>query len=452
MGGSALGPGLRTVQCPPRQGRRLYRRPRAPHSRRRADPVPIHRRAQRRYRADPGNETRTSPDGPDARTPEAAPDGTGTMDRHARGRGTGDRSELPAAEPRKQGARCSLSLSRQSSRDRGSAQGDREDAHRGRQELTSAIRGFRLLGGFDQVDLRLSVLFGREIFALLSIQQRRHRVQMAAHVGRQHLIETLNLSDLFERCLANSLQAAKVPQQSPPAHGPYSFYIVQHRSHPRPSAQLAVEGNGEPMCLVADAHEEKERGRVLRQHDRILAIGQKYPLLRLRDFFLAPIVEHVLFGERDAIDLIEQALLAQNLKCHIKLPLAAINYPQIRVFVLAPGALGAARQHFGKARKVVLALEASNPVAAIKVSLRLAFVEGDLRPYHHRTLQIRDVVAFDALGRVAQVKPGAKLLEHLLTGIFVVAPRLEALPRILHRHLEQAQLLSALRHNYIGLF
>ena len=93
----------------------------------------------------------------------------------------------------------------------------------------------------------------------------------------------------------------------------------------------------------------------------------------------------------------------------------------------------------------------ANPVAPIEILARLALVEGHLRADHHRALQIRDVVALDPLGRVAQMELGAQVVEHLLARLLVVAARGETLARILHRHFEQAQLVAALRHRRLDL-
>ena len=82
------------------------------------------------------------------------------------------------------------------------------------------------------------------------------------------------------------------------------------------------------MGLVADAHQQKKRGRILRQHDRVFAIGQEHPLFGLDHGALARIVEHMLLGERDDLDLVEQVGLPEYFKRYIKLAFAAVDNPQ----------------------------------------------------------------------------------------------------------------------------
>src|SRR5581483_7479048 len=235
------------------------------------------------------------------------------------------------------------------------------------------------------------------------------------------------------------------PQKRPAAHRTYPLDIVKDRTQAGATPEFAIVGDREPMGLVANSHQKKERRRIPGQHDRILSIRQKNALLRLGNFLLHPVVQHVLLRQRDAIDLFDEPLLAQNLERDVELPLASVDYPEVRVVVLAPGPLRPPGQHLRKAGEVILSLEAANPVAAIAVLVRFALVEGYLRTDHHRTLEIGDVVAFNALGRVAQMKPRAQLFEHLLACVLVVAARGETLPRILHRHLQNSQLLTPLR-------
>ncbi len=63
------------------------------------------------------------------------------------------------------------------------------------------------------------------------------------------------------------------------------------------------------MRLVANPHEEEQRGRISWQHDRVLAIWQENTLFGLHHRTFARIVEHVLLGYRNNVDLIEQRML-----------------------------------------------------------------------------------------------------------------------------------------------
>src|SRR3984957_18583836 len=294
--------------------------------------------------------------------------------------------------------------------------------------------------------LRLNSLVG----GFFDVEQRRHFVEMAANLGCEFAIESLDLRDLVDGRFANPLETAEMTQQRAPTHRTDAFDIVEHRAQPRATPQFAVVGDRKSMRLVANPHEQEQRGRVLRQHDRILAPGNEDAFLGFRHFFFAPVVQHVLFGQRHAIDLIEQSELAQHFERDVQLSLAAVDHPQIRVDVFAHCTLEPALQDFVHAGEVILSFEAANPVAAVEILARLAFVEGDLRSDHHRALQIRNVVAFHPLGRVAQTELDAKILEHLLAGLLVIAPRSKTLARIVHRHFEQAELLAALRHYYFA--
>ena len=88
------------------------------------------------------------------------------------------------------------------------------------------------------------------------------------------------------------------------------------------------------MGLIANAHQQKQRGRIPRQHDRILSIGQEYALLGLHHRTRARVIEHVLLGERDHVNLIEQLELSQNFKCYIELTFTAVDDPEIGIFAL----------------------------------------------------------------------------------------------------------------------
>jgi hypothetical protein len=153
---------------------------------------------------------------------------------------------------------------------------------------------------------------------------------------------------------------------------------------------------------------------------------------RSSDF--ATVVQYVLLGQRNAVDLIEQIELTQHFERDVQLPLAAVDYPQIGVFFFTHSSFEAALQDFVHAGEIVLTFEAANAVAAVEILLRLAFVERHLRSDDHRALQIRDVVAFHPLGRVAQTEFDAQVFEHFLASLFVVAARGEALTRVVHRH------------------
>src|SRR5215472_8732428 len=107
---------------------------------------------------------------------------------------------------------------------------------------------------------------------------------MAANLPRKLQVYTLNRRDLLDACLADAPQAAEMSQQRASPHRTDALEIVEHRAEPRAPAQLAIIGDRESMRLVAHAHEQEERRRVLRQHERILPIRQEHALVGLLHF------------------------------------------------------------------------------------------------------------------------------------------------------------------------
>src|SRR5713101_1160744 len=274
---------------------------------------------------------------------------------------------------------------------------------------------------------------------------------MTPDLSRKLEIDALYRCKLLDRRLADSSQASEIAQQCTPPHRPDSFDIVEHGPQPRAATEFAIIGDREAMRLVANPHEQKQCGRVSRQDDRVLAIRQENTLFGLHHRTFTRIVEHVLLGDRNNVNLIEQLVLLQNFDRDIELALAAVDYPEVGELVVGDRTLEAPAQDLVHTGEVVLPIDRAHPVAAIKLLLRPALVEGHLRCDHHRALQVRDVVAFHPLGRVAQMELRAQLLEHLLACVLVVPPCGETLPRVIHRHLEQAQLVATLRHQEVHI-
>ncbi len=268
---------------------------------------------------------------------------------------------------------------------------------------------------------------------------------MASDFGGQVAVEAFYCCDLVGGGFTDPAEASEVTEHRAAADWADAFDVIEDRAQPCAAAELAIVSDRKSMCLVADADQQEERGRILRQHYWILAVWQEDALFGFGDFFFVTLIEDVLLGERHAIDLIAQIEFAQHFERDVQLTLAAVDYPQVGILFLASGAFEPALEDFVHRGEIVLAFEAANPVAAIKIFLRLAFVEGDLRADDHRTLQIGDVVAFDALGRVVQIELDAETLEHRLASFFVIAARGETLARIVHRHFQQPKFLAALR-------
>src|SRR2546423_14413187 len=120
------------------------------------------------------------------------------------------------------------------------------------------------------------------------------------------------------------------------------------------------------MRLVAYAYQQEQRGRVSGQHDWIFAVGQKNSLLGFFHGALARIVEHVLLGKRDDVDLIEQPGFLKDFNRYIKLSLAAVNYPEVGKFTFFDRPSEPAAEDLVHAGEIVLTLDRANTVAAAK--------------------------------------------------------------------------------------
>src|SRR5204862_7978904 len=102
-------------------------------------------------------------------------------------------------------------------------------------------------------------------------------------------------------------------------------------------------------------------------------------------------------------------------------------------------------QHLGDGREVVGPDDRANAVQAVAGLRRLPLVEGDDGARRLAALERRDVEALDALRGVCEVEPRAQLLRHALALPARVAPLGEALARVVARHLDESDLVTALR-------
>src|SRR5262245_31023563 len=90
-------------------------------------------------------------------------------------------------------------------------------------------------------------------------------------------------NQLLARRRADARQAAEGDQQGLAAPRSDAGDLVQVRPQVALRARLAVEGDGEPVRLVADPRDEQQRGARRRQRDRIDAIAREQQLLFLGD-------------------------------------------------------------------------------------------------------------------------------------------------------------------------
>src|SRR6266851_1835887 len=148
---------------------------------------------------------------------------------------------------------------------------------------------------------------------------------MTPDLSRKLEIDALYRCKLLDRRLADSPQASEISQQCTPPHRPDAFDIVEHGAQPRAATELAVVRDRETMRLVADPNEQEQRRGISWQHDRVFAIRQENTFFGLHNRAFARIVEHVLLGDRNHVDLIEQLVLLYNFDRDVALALPVVG-------------------------------------------------------------------------------------------------------------------------------
>src|SRR5207237_8506836 len=98
------------------------------------------------------------------------------------------------------------------------------------------------------------------------------------HALRQRVVEALHLRDVQRGRGADALERAEVAEQRPLALLADAGNLLQHAAEVALAAQLAVEGDGEAVRLVAQPGEQMELAGVLPQHDRVLLPWEKHAL------------------------------------------------------------------------------------------------------------------------------------------------------------------------------
>ena len=101
-------------------------------------------------------------------------------------------------------------------------------------------------------------------------------------LGGELVAHAVDLRELLHRGLPQFLDTAEAGQQGRLPLGPEAGHLVEPRLAELLAAQLGVEGVGEAMGLVADAHQQREADVVARQlqlaalgeDDGLLALGQ----------------------------------------------------------------------------------------------------------------------------------------------------------------------------------
>ncbi len=172
-------------------------------------------------------------------------------------------------------------------------------------------------------------------------------------------------------------------QQCPAPDRADTLDIVEYRAQPRATAKFAVVGNCEPVGFVTHPYEKEQGGRVPGQYQGVFAIGQEDALFRFFHPALTRVIEDVLLGDRNHIDLIRQPCFFKNFNRYIKLTFATINYPEIGEVVLFDCAPQSPAKNFVHAGVIVLAFDGADAIAAIQRFLGFALIKRDLRGDHH---------------------------------------------------------------------
>src|SRR5690606_30666999 len=121
--------------------------------------------------------------------------------------------------------------------------------------------------------------------------------------------------------VAHALQPTELPQELAPALGAQARDFLERRGSPRLRAPLAVAGDREAVCLVANLlHEMQGRG-IGRQQDRPLPAGDEELLL--------PGLAIASLRDRDHLDPAELELV-QHRDGLGELPLAAVDEQDVR--------------------------------------------------------------------------------------------------------------------------
>src|SRR3954449_3695339 len=100
-------------------------------------------------------------------------------------------------------------------------------------------------------------------------------VEVGVELARDLLREAGDALELLARGAEYRLGGAEVLEQRALARRADPGQLVHDRLGHRPVAADAVVGDREAVRLVADALEQLERGRLVREHDRLRAAGRE---------------------------------------------------------------------------------------------------------------------------------------------------------------------------------
>src|SRR5262249_11267437 len=114
----------------------------------------------------------------------------------------------------------------------------------------------------------------------------RLRGEEVAHALRELSVEPLDPCDLVHAGRADALERAEVREQRALALLADARDLLQHRAEVALAPQLAMEGDGEAVRLVAPPRQEEQLAGVLPQHHRVLLSGQEDALGAALDLLL----------------------------------------------------------------------------------------------------------------------------------------------------------------------
>src|SRR3984893_685724 len=356
-----------------------------------------------------------------------------------------------------------------------------------------AVSGPRLRG---RAAVELRAALGR----LLRLHFRGLRREEALHALRQLEVEAFHLRDLLGHGRPDAPERSKMAEQRALALVADAGDLLQDRAEVALAAQLAVEGDGEPVRLVAQACEQVQLAGVLAQHHRVLlsreedalrapfhlALSESALLSRsppprlrgggallclalrdLRDLRLRPRPLRPRFRDAETLARSEALLILQHpalrqpgerqvltaqprlLQCRpgdVELALSPVDHQEIGQVLLLDAALQSPRKYLERRGEIIARSLAPHLEEAVPALVRLAVGGQDLRADRELTLEGGDVEAFDPPGKARQAQPGLEARQRLELALLRPGLLLEALARILHRHLDQAHLLATLRH------
>ena len=189
------------------------------------------------------------------------------------------------------------------------------------------------------------------------------------------------------------------------------------------------------MRFIPDALQVEGLGSVLREGERVSAAGEKYAL--------GGSLAAALLGERCDRQSAEAERL-EHLDSDSELPLASVDEEQVGQVAVFESSLKPPLENLLHAAEVVRSDDSLDPVFSVAVPYRLAILEGDHRADCQRSLEIRDVVAFDSFRADRQLQVPFQRTEERLHPLLLIQRDAEAVAGVAARQAHDGRLVSLL--------